>query len=160
MTHTAYISLGTNLGDRPGNLRTAVSTLSKSLEVRRLSPVYETPPWGYQDQPPFLNQVLEAGTSLPPLELLAYLKGVEKQMGRVETVRNGPRLIDLDIIFYDDLVLDAPGLVLPHPRLEGRGFVLLPLADLAADFRHPASGETVRQMCAKADLSGIELYEG
>ncbi len=160
MTHTVYISLGVNLGDRLDNLHMAVDLMRNVLEVKRLSSIYETPPWGYKDQPAFLNQVMEAVTQLPPQMLLACLKDIEKKMGRVKTITNGPRTIDLDVIFYDDLIVESPELSIPHPRLQGRGFVLVPLAELAPDFCHPHTGQTISQMMALADREGIKLFAG
>jgi 2-amino-4-hydroxy-6-hydroxymethyldihydropteridine diphosphokinase len=154
---TIYLALGTNLGDRLANLRAAIAALPPAVRVARESPVYETPPWGIADQPAFLNMVLEAETDRAPLALLEYLKGLETRLGRQPGLRYGPRLIDLDILFYDDLVLDTPPLVIPHPRLHERAFVLVPLAYLAPDLRHPPGG-TVRELLAKVDTAGIRLY--
>lgn len=160
--HLVYIGLGTNLGDRQENLKAAIQALAPKVNVLASSPVYVTPPWGVLDQPAFLNQVIQVETDLFPSELLRYLKKTEKQLGRVESVRYGPRLIDLDILFYDDLILDMPGLTIPHPQLERRGFVLFPLADLAPDLRHPISGKTVNELfeswISENDPSGIELF--
>ena len=156
---TVYIALGSNLGDRLGNLQAAIAALAPDVVVSAQSPVYETPPWGYLDQPAFLNQVLRAETALPPVELLAYLKQVENRMGRIKLIENGPRPIDLDILFYDELVLETPALSLPHPRLPGRGFVLVPLVDLAPELRHPLLNKTMRQMLQEADTTGIQRYQ-
>jgi len=158
MSPVAYIALGSNLGDRLGNLQAGMQALQPSVTLLDCSPVYETPPWGYLDQPAFLNQVVKAQTQLSPRELLDLLKRVETEIGRQKTMLNGPRLIDLDILFYEDLVLDTPQLTIPHPRLAGRGFVLVPLADLAPDLRHPTLGVTVREMLNHADRSGITPY--
>ena len=159
MSHLVYIALGSNLGDRMANLQQAQAALPPVVRMLSASPVYETPPWGYLDQPAFLNQVVLVETNLSPLELLAYLKKLESRMGRQSAVRFGPRLIDLDIIFYDDLVIDTPDLCIPHPRLVGRAFVLVPLADLAADFYHPVENKTVRELLEETDTSGIALYK-
>ena len=158
MSPVAYIALGSNLGDRLGNLQAAVQALQPSVVILDCSPVYETPPWGYLDQPAFLNQVVKAQTQLSPRELLDLLKQVETEMGRQKMMLNGPRLIDLDILFYEDLVLDTPQLTIPHPRMGGRGFVLVPLADLAPDLRHPTLGVTIREMLIHADRAGITPY--
>ena len=158
MSPVAYIALGSNLGNRLGNLQAAVLALQPSVGILDCSPVYETPPWGYLDQPAFLNQVVKAQTQLSPRELLDLLKQVETEMGRQKTMQNGPRLIDLDILLYEDLVLDTPQLTIPHPRMAGRGFVLVPLADLAPDLRHPTLGVTIREMLIHADRAGITPY--
>lgn len=151
MVHTVFIALGTNLGDREENLRRAREALDPAVQALSASPVYETPPWGYADQPAFLNQVVRGGTVLPPLALLCLMKGVEVYLGRSPGIRYGPRLIDLDLLFYDDLVLDSERLVLPHPRIPERAFVLVPLADLAPGLRHPVSGKTVAEMRAELE---------
>jgi len=158
MQHIAFIALGTNLGDRSANLRAALAALPPDVRVLAESHVYETPPWGYTDQPAFLNMAIRADTDLEPEALLGYLKQLEAQLGREPTFRNGPRRIDLDILFYDDLVLDESGLSIPHPRLHERAFVLVPLADLAPDLRHPVLGQTVREMLATNDSAGIMRY--
>ena len=155
---TTYLALGTNLGDRLANLRAAIDGLAPTVRVTRESPVYETPPWGVTDQPAFLNTVVEAETDLAPHALLEYLKGLETRLGRQPGVRYGPRLIDLDILFYDDLVLEAPSLVIPHPHLHERAFALVPLADLAPDLRHPVLGLVVRDLLVDVDTTGIRLY--
>lgn len=158
MGHTVFIALGSNLGDRLSNLRTAIACLAPSVQPEACSPVYETPPWGYADQPPFLNQVIRARTDLGPQALLDYLKQVESRMGREQTFRYGPRLIDLDVLFYDDLVMEAQQLEIPHPRLPGRAFVLVPLAEIAPGQVHPVLGITVREMLAEVDAGGIVWY--
>jgi 2-amino-4-hydroxy-6-hydroxymethyldihydropteridine diphosphokinase len=150
-----YLALGTNLGDRRANLQAALEALPPSVVVRRASPVYETPPWGMTDQPAFLNMVVEAETEQSPEELLAHLKHLETILGRTPSVRYGPRLIDMDILFYEDRVIDSPGLTIPHPSLHERAFVLVPLADLAPDLIHPLLGKTIRDLLTGVDASGI-----
>ena len=120
MSSIAYIALGANLGDRAANLAAARTACEPLVHILDHSPVYETPPWGYADQPAFLNQVVKIETELSPERLLNFLKQVEADMGRLPTVKNGPRPIDLDILFYDDQVIELPGLSIPHPRLRGR----------------------------------------
>ncbi len=160
--HWVFIGLGTNLGDRLANLQAAIQSLAPKVHLSAVSPIYKTPPWGVLDQPDFLNQVIEAETELSPSELLKFLKQIEKQLGRVASVRYGPRLIDLDILLYDELILDMPGLTIPHPQLEKRAFVLFPLANLAPDLRHPVSGKTMKQLLdawlIENDPAGIELF--
>jgi 2-amino-4-hydroxy-6-hydroxymethyldihydropteridine diphosphokinase len=153
-----YLALGTNIGDRAANLQAAREALASQVKILAASRIYETPPWGVVDQPAFLNQALRARTGLAPLELLAYLKQLEVDLGRLPSVRYGPRQIDLDILFYDDQTLDLPGLTIPHPRLAERAFVLVPLADLAPDLVHPVTGKTVQEMLEQVDRQGIVVY--
>jgi len=152
------LALGTNLGDRSANLRAALAGLAPDVNVLAESPVYETPPWGLTDQPAFLNMVVRGATALAPRALLARLKALETELGRRPGIRWGPRLIDLDILFYDDLVLDEPGLVVPHPRLQERAFVLVPLADVAPGLVHPRLGKTVRELLAGVDTTGVKRH--
>lgn len=154
-----YLALGANLGDRTSNLRRAIEALPPLVKVLAESPIYETPPWGLADQPKFLNMVIEGETRLPPLELLHFLKQLERDLGRLPSVRYGPRLIDIDILFYDSLILDTPELALPHPHLHERAFVLVPLADLAPDLVHPTLGKPVSALLAVVDTKGIRRYE-
>jgi 2-amino-4-hydroxy-6-hydroxymethyldihydropteridine diphosphokinase len=126
----AFLGLGTNLGDRHANLAAAVTALAAAGNVTRTSRRYETAPVGFLSQPRFLNQVVELDTALPPLELFHAVKHIETAMGRTGAFRNGPRLIDIDILLYDDVVLSTPELTIPHPRLTHRAFVLRPLAEL------------------------------
>jgi 2-amino-4-hydroxy-6-hydroxymethyldihydropteridine diphosphokinase len=154
-THIVYLALGSNLGDRLENLRQAVVSLSPQMEVKAKSHIYETPPWGYEDQPKFYNQVIKADTYLQPEPLLRHLKRLEVALGRQPNFRNGPRLIDLDLLFYNQLVLETPVLTLPHPHLHERGFVLLPLLDIAPDFVHPVLKKSVREMTSSCNLEGI-----
>ncbi len=156
--HIVFLALGSNIGDRQVNLQAAIHALEPEVHPTVCSPVYETPPWGYLDQPNFLNQVIEAETHLSPPKLLNYIKEIEQQRGRQETFRNGPRLIDLDIIFYDQEVIDSPPLTIPHPRLESRAFVLVPLADLAPQYLHPILGVSILDLLAKVDIQDIELH--
>jgi 2-amino-4-hydroxy-6-hydroxymethyldihydropteridine diphosphokinase len=156
--HIVFLALGTNLGDRLANLKQAIASLTPQLDVKAKSPVYETPPWGYEDQPKFLNQVIKANTYLDPEPLLKHLKRLELALGRQESFPNGPRLIDIDILFYDNIVLNKSSLVIPHPRLHERGFVLLPLMDLDPDLVHPVYQKSVRELAALCNLEGIEKF--
>jgi 2-amino-4-hydroxy-6-hydroxymethyldihydropteridine diphosphokinase len=153
-----YIGLGSNLGNRLENLNKAIEALPPGTHQVAASLVYETDPWGYLDQPAFLNQVIEVETGLLPLDLLASLKQIERRLGRQATFRNGPRLIDLDILVYGDWILDQDGLVIPHPRMHERAFVLKPLADLAADLCHPVYGTTVQELLHHVDQKGVQLF--
>lgn len=151
-----YIALGTNLGDRVANLAAARQALEPEVQVLAASPIYETPPWGVVDQPAFLNQVVHGRTRLAARPLLDLLKSLEAGLGRQPGIRYGPRLIDLDILFYGDAVVDEPGLTIPHPRLAERAFVLVPLADLAPDLRHPALDVSVAELLRRVDRTGIQ----
>jgi 2-amino-4-hydroxy-6-hydroxymethyldihydropteridine diphosphokinase len=154
-----YLALGTNLGDRFANLQAAIAALPPAIHVRSQSPVYEAPPWGLTDQPAFLNMVLKGETYLGPLALLAHLKHLETQLGRTPSIRWGPRLIDMDILFYDELILDTPELIIPHPHLHERAFVLVPLADLEPDLVHPVFSMPVRELLSAVDTTGVKRYE-
>jgi 2-amino-4-hydroxy-6-hydroxymethyldihydropteridine diphosphokinase len=154
--HTVYLALGSNLGDRLANLKQAIDALTPQMEVKAKSSVYETPPWGYEDQPKFLNQVVKAKTYLDPEPLLKHLKRLEVALGRQASFPNGPRLIDMDILFYDELILNTSSLIIPHPRLPERGFVLLPLMELSPDLVHPLNKKSVREMAAGCDVAGIK----
>jgi len=156
--HVAFLALGSNIGDRLANLRAAIQALEPEVNPTECSPVYETPPWGYTGQPKFLNQVVMAETDLSPADLLVYLKDIETGLGREKSFRYGPRLIDLDILFYDHQVIDSPPLTIPHPRMQNRGFVLLPLVDLAPDFKHPVLGMRMQDLLANVDTIDIDLY--
>lgn len=153
--HIVYLALGSNMGDRQENLRQAVAALPPQMVVKAKSHIYETPPWGYEDQPKFLNQAVKAETYLEAEPLLKHLKRLEIALGRQASFPNGPRSIDIDILFYDDLVLNTPLLTLPHPRMHDRGFVLLPMMDIAPDLVHPVIRKSIREMLASSNLDGI-----
>jgi len=143
-----YIGIGSNIGNRQENCREAVCMLAENgLAVVRQSSLVETEPWGVADQSRFINMAVEVETDAAPEQLLALLKSIEKGMGRTEAIRWGPRIIDLDILFYDDLILDADGLIIPHPLLHERNFVLIPLAEIAPEKIHPRLNRTVHELC-------------
>jgi 2-amino-4-hydroxy-6-hydroxymethyldihydropteridine diphosphokinase len=145
---TVYLSLGSNLGDRELNLRTAISCLSELGEVTKISSFYETEPVEFIEQPWFLNCAVELQTSLTPQELLHGLLALERQMGRERLRPKGPRLIDLDILLFNDLTLHEPGLTIPHPALHERRFVLEPLAEIAPDVNHPVLKKKMHELLA------------
>lgn len=147
MTHIAYIGLGSNLGDREAGLRETLRRLHRQAgALEAVSSFYETEPWGFADQPRFLNAACGLHTALSPGELLVTLKAVESAMGREPTFQYGPRVIDLDILLYDNLTVDTPDLQIPHAHMHERAFVLVPLAEIAPGAWHPVWGMTVEQM--------------
>lgn len=158
MDHIVYLAFGSNMGNRLANLKAAIINLTPQMAVKKKSSVYETPPWGYTDQAAFLNQVVQVTTYLKPEALLRHLKRLETALGRVPGFENGPRLIDIDILFFDDLIIDTSVIAVPHPRLHKRAFVLVPLAEIAPDFVHPVLRRTVSELLEDVDRSGIVLF--
>lgn len=159
MSETVYLALGTNLGDRVENLRAALQALLPVIDIQAASPVYETPPWGYTDQPAFLNMVLQAQANLSPADLLRELKRIEVELGRQPNFRYGPRLIDLDILFYGSQIVELETLGIPHPRLHERAFVLVPLSDLAPTLCHPKIGKTIAELLTTVERGGIHFFK-
>ena len=143
---TVYLSIGTNLGDRRVNLRRVLKLLPPLIKVEKKSPVYETEPMYLLDQPKFYNMVIRGKTELSPYMLLHHTQGIEKKMGRDPNTHNRPRIIDIDILFYDDRVVETPDLVIPHPKISERAFVLAPLNDIAPAFKQPMLGVTVEEL--------------
>ena len=158
--HVVYLALGSNMGNRAANLKEAIASLAPQMEVKAKSAVYETEPWGYEEQEKFLNQAVRVETYLKPEPLLKHLKRLEVALGRKESFQNGPRLIDIDILFYDDLVMYSPSLNIPHAHLHERAFVLVPLMDIASDLVHPVKKKSIRELALFADVSGVRKFEG
>ncbi len=161
ITHTAYIGLGTNLGDRIENLRQGVKLLDaeKEIVLLNISAVYETDPVGGPVQGPYLNACAEINTALPPEELLTRMLAIEDKLGRVRGERWGPRLIDLDLLVYEERIIETEFLQLPHPRMEERDFVIVPLNDIAPGLIFPGLEKSVKEILANRDIgSDIKLY--
>jgi len=157
---TVYLGLGSNMGSRQDNLDKALGFLSHRLQVERVSSVYETEPIGNIEQPRFLNLVCQVNTNLAPLALLTLAKGIESKLGRVPSKPDAPRPIDIDILLYGDQIIKNPRLVIPHPRLAERAFVLIPLAEIAPDLVHPVSGKTIEELLeAVTEKQGVFKWE-
>ena len=159
MRKLAYLSLGSNLGDRVHYLEEAIRLLQEDeVTVLRRSSLYETEPRDVPNQPWFLNLVIEVETALFPRRLLSRIKRVESRLGRKRITNKGPRTIDIDIVLFGRFVVDAPDLTIPHPRMGERRFVLEPLAELTPDLRHPVTHETMREMLARVSLQKVTKY--
>ncbi len=162
-TQTAYVGLGSNLGDRAGNLQMALSELAQmpTMKITQVSSLYETAPVGVTAQPDFLNAVAALETLLPALELLTVFLHLEKQIGRVRTFRWGPRVIDLDLLLYGNEQVSLPSLTVPHPRLRERAFVLVPLAEIAPELVLPGGTKTVKEFadyfCGKGNIRRLDV---
>src|SRR5438067_9389317 len=160
---TAYLGLGSNMGDREAHLEAGVEAIGRlhGTRVLRRSPLYESEPWGPVEQPNYLNMVVEVATALPPEELLHLCKEIEKEQGRVPGERWGPRPLDIDILLYDDRHIHTESLTVPHPRMWERAFVLLPLADLAPALRGP-DGRSIMELLEQESMKsqGVWPYRG
>jgi 2-amino-4-hydroxy-6-hydroxymethyldihydropteridine diphosphokinase len=156
----SYLLIGGNEGDRIAQLATASAFISAAAgTVRQTSAIYETEPWGKSDQPWFLNQALELETGHDAESLLVLLLGIEEKMGRRRSEKYGARLIDIDILFFNDAIIRGPGLVIPHPEIQDRRFVLAPLDDIASDHIHPVFGRSVRELLlACTDQLEVKRY--
>jgi 2-amino-4-hydroxy-6-hydroxymethyldihydropteridine diphosphokinase len=159
MSEQVHVALGGNLGPVMDAMRAALQAVDDDAQsaVDAVSPVYRTPPWGIEDQPDFLNACARLTTQRSALSLLGFLKGLERDAGRVAAARYGPRALDLDILVFGDQVIDEPGLTVPHPRLCERAFVLIPLADIAPDLKIGA--RRVSELALRADADGMERLE-
>ena len=150
-----YLSLGSNLGDRRANLKKALRLLSEGVEIVKVSSVYDTEPIDVGEQQRFLNLMCCVNTNISPVQLLSFIKDIESSMGRDLSLRNVPRVVDIDIIFYGDIIIESPELVIPHPRMRERAFVLVPFAEIAPEVVHQVTGERIGDLAA-----GVEGRDG
>lgn len=156
--HIVYIALGSNLGNRQEHLAAAIAGLRKVVDLHAISSIYETEPVGYLEQPRFLNMVCSGKTQLLAQELLKYTKALEQANGRRATFRNGPRTIDIDILLYDSAKIVQKDLVIPHPRMLTRAFVLIPLAEIAPNLIEPDSGKPIHELLASIPKQGVQKF--
>jgi 2-amino-4-hydroxy-6-hydroxymethyldihydropteridine diphosphokinase len=155
-----YVGIGANLGDRLATIGEALRLIDALGDVGAISPIYESEPVGYLHQPAFLNGVARLETDLSPDKLLQRLHGIEQRLGRRRTFPNAPRTIDLDILFYGPCIIETPELTVPHPRLQERAFVLLPLSDIAPEFVHPLLGKSVDELLrALGPIQGVWRFD-
>jgi 2-amino-4-hydroxy-6-hydroxymethyldihydropteridine diphosphokinase len=158
---TAYLGLGSNLGDRQANLDRALAFLGQRLRVEKVSSIYDSEPVGNIEQPRFLNLVCQVNTNLSPTSLLALAKAIENKLGRWGGSSDAPRTMDIDILLYGNQVIKTPELVIPHPRMDKRAFVLVPLTEIAPKVVHPVSGKTAKEMLkAVKEVQGVFKWEG
>ena len=159
--HDVFISLGSNMGNRLGYIKNAIDALKHKSQVTTVSPIYETSPYGNVEQGNFLNCAVYIKTVLPPFALLEYIHKVEKALGRERRIKWGPRTIDIDIVFYDEIILNTLELTIPHPDMQNRLFVLKPLADIAPQQYHPVLKKSVKDLLESLhfDKDICKLYE-
>lgn len=141
-----HLSLGTNMGERAKNLQIALDEINKITQINKKSKTYQTSPVGFRDQEDFFNMAIEIQTELNPIELIVKLQEIEHKMGRQREIPNGPRIIDLDIIFFNNQIINNPDLKIPHPRMHKRNFVLEPLNEISPTKKHPLLNQTVEQL--------------
>ena len=153
--HHVFLGLGSNIANRDAHLADALRALDSLVTIERVSSVYDTAPMDYTDQPRFHNLAVQGTTTLSPLDLLHGVKAIERALGRAPGLRYGPRVIDIDLLFYDQLVLRADELILPHPRLPERAFVLAPLAEIAPALIHPELGESILDLLRRVAGSDV-----
>jgi 2-amino-4-hydroxy-6-hydroxymethyldihydropteridine diphosphokinase len=146
-----YLSLGSNLGDRRANLKKALRLMGERVEIVKVSSVYDTNPVGVGEQPRFLNLMCRVNTDIGPVQMLSLIKGIESSMGRDLSLKDAPRVIDIDIILYGDTIMEAPDLIIPHPRMRERAFVLVPFAEIAPEVVHPVSGERIDELASRVE---------
>ncbi|MEK6221105.1 MAG: 2-amino-4-hydroxy-6-hydroxymethyldihydropteridine diphosphokinase [Chloroflexota bacterium] len=158
MKHTIYLGLGTNIGDRKENLSAVIKLFPPDILVSQKSEIYETAPWGYTQQAHFLNMVVKAETDLSPIELLGVVKSIETELGRTASFRYGPRVIDIDILFYNTLIHQEAKLTIPHPHVHERAFMLVPLNDISPDFVHPILKKCLSDILDTINPDGINKY--
>ncbi len=154
-----YFSIGTNVGKRIENLLNAVRGLRNIIQNINISYVYETEPWGYQEQDSFLNVCLSGTTDLQPEDLLKKIKSLEREIGRDETFKWGPRKIDIDLLFYEDQIIDLEELKVPHQEIEERAFVLIPFMDINPQFVHPILKRNIEELASEIDSDGVKKFE-
>ena len=160
-THTTYLSLGSNIPDRAANLSRAVNCIAESVgTVTKQSPIYETQSWGYSDED-YLNQTIEVETALTPFQLLKTINAIESALGRIRSGKGyEARTIDIDILFYDNEILDTPQLTIPHPKIALRRFVLTPLCDIAPEFLHPVIRKKAKELLKNCtDTLNVKLFQ-